>query len=494
MSNFQRFFIISIVLLSSQLYAQTIKNEVIAVEDSWFWDFKKDGIDCKPVQFKNKVYMLYKETGLLETDGTQAGTRVLDCMANKGLILNFVASDNYLYFLMKDADPGNKLYKIYRLYRVSPDKNEAVPVLNAYGKTTLEFADAKDYPLPPFYRLRTHGDRISVLFFDNFLYRIITVHDADETPMAHTIASGTKGTDRTPSFKNYYEQYVLGKHNTFLYNKSNGIKAYVFDTLSGFGKEKYYQSGIEFNFPEKELELLHMLAVNQNELYVLLAEKATTAKSKLVYKIDGTNAKLAAILDKEVDELIQLNGELYAKSNSRLYKVNTQNGVIETIIDQSRKFGYLDIYKNYFKIVDNRLYYCLHTEFYSDLIAQYFAIDLATKKEIVVWDTKLGTNDKDIVSSKYLLNQLGNHVISITREKAFYGAKLYNPFDKTYTELPLPRYMGTTLSKDEPEIYGNMVQVGKKIFYWGGYFNIKRKVGKKKKTVNERVMGCLSVE
>ncbi|HNO55876.1 MAG TPA: hypothetical protein PKI85_12285, partial [Chitinophagaceae bacterium] len=62
------------------------------------------------------------------------------------------------------------------------------------------------------------------------------------------------------------------------------------------------------------------------------------------------------------------------------------------------------------------------------------------------------------------------------------------------TELPLPRYMGTTLSKDEPEIYGNMVQVGNKIFYWGGYFNIKRKVGKKKKTVNERVMGCLSVE
>jgi len=47
MSNFQRFFIISIVLLSSQLYAQTIKNEVIAVEDSWFWDFKKDVIDGK---------------------------------------------------------------------------------------------------------------------------------------------------------------------------------------------------------------------------------------------------------------------------------------------------------------------------------------------------------------------------------------------------------------------------------------------------------------
>lgn len=483
-------FSLVLIIQTGSAFTQTIRNEVIEGGDAWFWDYNKQLKSFNPVYVKGKYYIPIKEAGyIIETDGTTANSKPLTSLYNKGKLLDIVATDNYLYVIMK-GESVNNAYDHYFMYRVTPGKNEALQVMRENGKSELVFGVEKNSYLQFMYRLQPAGNKLVMYAADKFGKRLLIINEG-EIPVCQTLQNGTSVNELY--YENYYSPLAVVGDKIYTYGSDTSIFERGLEKVFSSSPELFYVTKNTFEVQKDKMRFVQLLDIHQQTGYVLVQRNEKEGKKMEVYVISGTKMKLLATLDENVTRLLTNDGNLYANSSNALYSIDTKTGLVKTLIKHEKKFGCLDLDCNRFWFRNNRIYYSL--EDYENQSAQYFALDLLTGKTYYFHQTYLNEKYSELASSKYLLHVLGDYAVVITKERANCALEAINIFDKTKKlEIPMPDYNGTLLSNGEADVYGNYVQVGDKIFYWAGSFEYKRKQGNKKVKVNERVLGCLSLK
>lgn len=487
--------LLSLFVLALKSGAQTLLNEVVVGGDAWFWDYKNQYKKYTPVSVKDKYYIPYRSGGyLIETDGTTKSFQFISSLNGKGDLAEIAATDNYLYVLMK-MPAANNVFDNYFLYRMAPGTNNMEPIKTASGGSNYAFTVTKDasYLL----KFQPAGNKLILYIDDNSFKHLIVIFDEEENPKAHTLKNSFKN-EKQPSkdnlsFKNYEAPLAIVNDKIYTYINDTSISEMSREKVFDNSDEKYFVDKKFYNIPKEKLKFIQMIDVGQQKAFVLI--KNLKDGSQSVFQILNNKMTKLTDIDSQVTALFSDHGNLYAKSENSLYKIDMQKATVETLIKESNEFGYLDIQQNNFWFRDNLIFYSVITDYYSIPQAQYFAFNVNTGKKHNLYSTSLNSKYKEYASTKYLLHVVGDYVIVISNEKANCALKAVNIFDSNKTlDIPLPDYYGTKLDKGEPEIYGNFMQVKDKIFYWGGSFTYKRKDGKKKVKVTERVMGCISIK
>lgn len=471
--------------------AQIFRNEVIATGDAWFWDFKNQNRNYKPAFVKGKYYLPVRDNEIIESDGTTAGSKILTCLSGKGELYDMAATDNYLYIIMK-GPAANNAYINYFMYRIAPGKDEAVQIKSEYSSANYGFSVTKNSWI--LHKFQPAGNKLILYSSDDFLKGLTVFHDDDINPMAHRLEVTAIKNYGALSFLNFTEPLAVAGESIYVYKNDTSIVEKRFEKAPSSDPNKYYVDKNYFDLPKAKAAFVSLADINQQNAYAIIEQTNNGNKTRAVYSIINTKMKNLATVDGKVSKLIGDNGNLYAYSANTLYKINTQTGQKETLIQGDKEFGYLDLYQNHFWFRGNHIFYSNITDRYVP-DAEYFVLDAMSGKHYPLFSTSLGVKNKEDASTKRLLHILGDYVFTISRERAFCALDAENIFDKKQKmEIPLPDYYGTPLSKGESDIYGNFILVKDKIFYYAGYFEYKRKDGKKKAKVHERVMGCISLK
>lgn len=156
---------------------------IILQKEGLIKDYKKDWkFDYDVVQKGNKYYFVTEDKWLIETDGTEKGTRRLKSFYRNNFSLFYIgATKNYLYYITGNSNGESQIH------RLNTEKDEEVIVQDG-GNYTID----KD----TYIELHAFDDRFALyLAHYNFAMRrswlsVRVVHDEDVVPVAHLVAGG----------------------------------------------------------------------------------------------------------------------------------------------------------------------------------------------------------------------------------------------------------------------------------------------------------------
>ncbi|GEM_PF-1918402 len=492
--NFSRRIILSVVLFFQliSLPAQ-VKTELLDDRDAWFWDFKDAGKFFRPQFIGNKSYIIYKDyEGLLETNGTASGTRVLTSTGGKGEIFDVVATEKFLYMLTRSKSTDAKLYH-YRLFRIDPVTDQTIQVTDpASGKTVQFNREIEGGDMS--YRLSAYKNRVIFVFFLEagiLPFKSLSVlHDEDPVPAVHYLVYET---DMKLSGENLWKRIAVTNDKVYYYDSANyKVQIKEFRKTNGNNDRPDYYDFAGFDFAKNGIRILSLFDNTNGEAFMLGAyEKGADKGRHFVLQFKDRKAAVLAKFESNLDEVVVNNGTIYLFGYRRVVELK-MDGTLQPVLSLQGENGLTPIGENRKMLLFQgaRLFYGISADLGSMLRTEYWCHDLAANKDYKIATVDMESMYNDKVRERKWLHVAGDYFYFLEPKQAYYMLKRKNFITGApEEEAVITSFDGTSASGNVGDIH----QAGQVIFFWGN-FTYKKKVKKKSKEFKNRVIGAVSLQ